>query len=321
MATSYTLLLTDADKLVRKTTATDGTIVVPTNATVPFPIGTRVDFDIEISGTLTFSPSGGVTINSKGNVLVITGPHATAHMEKIATDTWFLWGTEHASNMTFTPAGTIASTTVQAAIEEVSTEAGTTWDLIVDENGTSFSNWTNSAWTGNSIASNGTEFFSASGNRQAALTSGGGLLGPIVVYQAEVQFVAFTGANTYVGIGLISRSPTENNNFCVGIDLRSNIGDGTGARIGVGEFQQYGNTVNMVIPTINTAQWYTLRGYRVGTSVALYLDGTHRGTFEDNNADGYGSPKRIDTIGIFSSVGSVKWRNIKAWVPSTDLPA
>ena len=89
---SYTLALTDADKLVEMNVATANNLTIPLNSTVAFPIGTKIDIVQYGAGQTTFVPISGVTIRSANSWLKMNARYGAATLTKIATDEWYLWG-------------------------------------------------------------------------------------------------------------------------------------------------------------------------------------------------------------------------------------
>lgn len=89
--TTYTLVLTDAGKMVTLTNASAITLTIPTNASVAFPVNTRIDLLQYGAGQVTVGGAG-VTINSSGAKLKLTGQFSGASLWKKATDTWVLIG-------------------------------------------------------------------------------------------------------------------------------------------------------------------------------------------------------------------------------------
>lgn len=89
---SYTLVLTDADKLVEMNVATANNLTIPLNSTVAFPIGTKIDIVQYGAGQTTFVPISGVTIRSSNSWLKMNARYGAATLTKIATDEWYLWG-------------------------------------------------------------------------------------------------------------------------------------------------------------------------------------------------------------------------------------
>lgn len=90
--TSYTLALTDVDKLVSMTNAAANELTVPPNSTVAFEVGTVLLVAQLGTGTTTIVAGSGVTIHSRGSALNLGGQYAVAQLVKLATDTWLLCG-------------------------------------------------------------------------------------------------------------------------------------------------------------------------------------------------------------------------------------
>lgn len=89
--TTYTLLLTDASKLVILTNAAPIALTIPTNGTVAFPVGTQIDFIQGGAGKVTFSGAG-TTINSIGGFKSISAQWVGVSLIQTATDVWSLVG-------------------------------------------------------------------------------------------------------------------------------------------------------------------------------------------------------------------------------------
>lgn len=89
---SYTLVLTDADKLVEMNKATANNLTVPLNSSVAFPTGTQLLISQYGAGQTTVVATGGVTIRSSGGKLKLAAQYAGATLIKIATDEWYLFG-------------------------------------------------------------------------------------------------------------------------------------------------------------------------------------------------------------------------------------
>jgi hypothetical protein len=90
--TTYTLTLTDAQKLVTLSNASGITLTVPTNATVAFTIGDQVNLMQLGAGQVTVAASAGVTVSSQGAKLKLNGQYATGTLVKVATDSWVFIG-------------------------------------------------------------------------------------------------------------------------------------------------------------------------------------------------------------------------------------
>lgn len=89
--TSYTLVLSDAFKLVAMNNSSANTITVPPNSSVAFPIGTRIDLSQDGTGQTTIVADSGVTIRTP-ETLKLRKQWAKATLIKRATDTWDLEG-------------------------------------------------------------------------------------------------------------------------------------------------------------------------------------------------------------------------------------
>ena len=90
--TTYTLVLTDAGKMVTCSNASAITLTVPPNADVAFPTNTRIDLLQYGAGQVTVAAGSGVTIYSKGSALKLSAQYAGATLWKKATNTWVLVG-------------------------------------------------------------------------------------------------------------------------------------------------------------------------------------------------------------------------------------
>lgn len=88
--TSYTLVISDAGKLITLDNGAAITLTVPTNASVAFPIGTHIDLAQLGAGQVTIGGSG-VTFRAK-NGQKLSGQYAGASIVKIGTDTWLCVG-------------------------------------------------------------------------------------------------------------------------------------------------------------------------------------------------------------------------------------
>lgn len=90
--TTYTLVLTDAGKMVTMTNASSNTLTVPPNADVAFPVNTRIDVIQYGAGQTTIAEGSGVTIYSSGSKKKISGQYSGVSLWKKATNTWVLIG-------------------------------------------------------------------------------------------------------------------------------------------------------------------------------------------------------------------------------------
>ena len=89
---SYTLALTDADKLVEMNVSTANNLTVPLNSSVAFAIGTKIDLSQYGAGQTTVVATSGVTVRSAGGALKLSVQYSGGSLVKIATDEWYLFG-------------------------------------------------------------------------------------------------------------------------------------------------------------------------------------------------------------------------------------
>ena len=90
--TTYTLVLTDATKLVTCTNGSAIAMTVPPNSGVAFPTGTQLKVAQLGAGTVTITAGGGVTILSLASDVTISGQNGVVELIKTATNTWLLFG-------------------------------------------------------------------------------------------------------------------------------------------------------------------------------------------------------------------------------------
>jgi hypothetical protein len=90
--TTYTLVLSDAGKLVSMNNSASNTLTVPLNASVAFSIGTVVNIVSLGVGQTTIAAASGVTIYSYGSKTKLTGRYSQAALIKRTTDSWVLAG-------------------------------------------------------------------------------------------------------------------------------------------------------------------------------------------------------------------------------------
>ena len=90
--TSYTLALSDRDKIVELNNASAITLTVPPAGTTDFPVGSSITIVQTGAGQVTVTPGGGmVTINGNPG-LKLSGQWAAAVLVKRSTNTWLLMG-------------------------------------------------------------------------------------------------------------------------------------------------------------------------------------------------------------------------------------
>lgn len=90
--TDYTLVLGDANSVIRINSASARLVTVPPNSSVAFPTGTIIEIVRVGAGTVTLVPGSGVTVNSENGMLAVAAQYAEVSLLKVATDTWSLVG-------------------------------------------------------------------------------------------------------------------------------------------------------------------------------------------------------------------------------------
>ena len=90
--TTYTLVLSDRNKMITLDNASAITVTVPPNSSVAFPTGTQILLYQKGAGQVTVSAGTGVTVNSSDTELKTYGQYAVIGLVKIATDEWVLTG-------------------------------------------------------------------------------------------------------------------------------------------------------------------------------------------------------------------------------------
>lgn len=129
--TTYTLVLADApDVVVSLSNAAAITLTVPENATVAIPVGSYITIWQKGAGQVEVVGAGAATIElPAGASAFLRAENSFATLYKSATDTWQLFGDLEATgilidaaNVSNTPAGGIAATDVQAALNELDTD-------------------------------------------------------------------------------------------------------------------------------------------------------------------------------------------------------
>lgn len=88
---TYTLVLSDAGKMVEMNDATPSNLLVPLNSALSFPIGTQILFSQAGAGAVTLKFTGG-TLLSEGGKLTTVGQYAMATIIKKSADVWYVSG-------------------------------------------------------------------------------------------------------------------------------------------------------------------------------------------------------------------------------------
>jgi hypothetical protein len=91
--TTYTLVLTDANKIVTLSNASGITLTVPPNSSVAFPTTTVVQLLQLGAGQVTVAGGVGVTVDKCATfTLKLLEQYAEASLVKVGTDSWVLTG-------------------------------------------------------------------------------------------------------------------------------------------------------------------------------------------------------------------------------------
>ena len=89
---SYTLVLSDKDKLIEMNSSSGNTLTVPLNSSQAFPVGSQINILQTGTGQTTITPvSGGVTINATPG-LKLRAQWSSATLIKRAENVWVLAG-------------------------------------------------------------------------------------------------------------------------------------------------------------------------------------------------------------------------------------
>jgi hypothetical protein len=89
---SYTLVLSDADKLVEMNVGSANNLTIPLNSSVAFPTGTQILLAQYGAGQTTIVATSGVAIRSNGAKLKLNAQYSGATLVKIAENEWYLFG-------------------------------------------------------------------------------------------------------------------------------------------------------------------------------------------------------------------------------------
>jgi hypothetical protein len=90
-AASYTLVLSDKDKLVEIDNGSANNLTIPLNSSVEFPVGTQISILQTGAGTTTLVPTSGVTLNATPG-LILRARWSSVTLIKRATNTWVAIG-------------------------------------------------------------------------------------------------------------------------------------------------------------------------------------------------------------------------------------
>jgi hypothetical protein len=89
---SYTLVLSDAGKIVETNSSSANTITIPLNSSVAFAIGTEITIMQYGSGQTTINVASGVTLRSNLSYTKIGGQYTGVTLLKVGTNEWYIIG-------------------------------------------------------------------------------------------------------------------------------------------------------------------------------------------------------------------------------------
>jgi flagellar basal body rod protein FlgF len=90
-ATSYTLALTDAGKLITFT-GDAATVTIPTNASVALAVGDQINIAQLGTAQITIGTAGGVSLVSAGSKTKTNGQYAVVTVVQYTANSWLLLG-------------------------------------------------------------------------------------------------------------------------------------------------------------------------------------------------------------------------------------
>lgn len=184
--------------------------------------------------------------------------------------------------------------------------SGAEWNQVVSQAGTTFTGFTAATGT---WSSNGTEIIQTDTTatwRRAKYDTLVALGFPWII-EAEMFHVSVAGSERRAGIGI-----TDGTNIN---GLTAQVKVGTGVIVD----QDNTQTFRTLSTTINDSTWYKLRLVMGNAWLSIYLDGTllantplmKYNAWDDN----------AEFVSLVSYNSSVKFRNLKTWVLSTNAPA
>jgi hypothetical protein len=89
---SYTLVLSDAGKIIEMNLAGANNLTVPLDSSVAYPIGTEIQVLQYGAGQTTIVATGGVTLRSKSGQLKIGNQYTGVTLVKVGTNEWYVIG-------------------------------------------------------------------------------------------------------------------------------------------------------------------------------------------------------------------------------------
>jgi hypothetical protein len=183
---------------------------------------------------------------------------------------------------------------------------GSPWTLLVDENGSSFANWTQVSGTWGSAGGYIKQTNAGSSEYRAKYNTK--LPTGLIVFDADITIVSGVEGGSYYAALLAAWSGADSTSYASRVTL--NLGDQI-----LGDVDGYGN-IGSISTTITLNVEYHIRAIFNGEIVTVYKDGTLLHTFGNlryaNNANG----ANASYIGLMVYRTQSNFRNIKVWAPT-----
>lgn len=91
-SSTYTLQLSDVNKIIEMTSASANFVTIPNSSSVNFPLGSSINIIRFSESELTISPASGVTILSVNDSTSLESQYSGATLYKYLDNTWMLIG-------------------------------------------------------------------------------------------------------------------------------------------------------------------------------------------------------------------------------------
>lgn len=186
------------------------------------------------------------------------------------------------------------------------------WELVIDEDGSSFANWSGIAGTWSSSGGNIQNTDNAAAVKAAYLTTPKVPLAHCVI-DFEIQFPT-SGQGTapnYAGIypGMPNSIVTDQTT----IRLQRDATPANSLILITPNDTAAAKTLSV---TIALDTWYAVRVVISGGAVSFYLDGTLVGSIATSRVPPAASNSDITYLGLTTYSAAAFWRNIKVWTPT-----
>ncbi|MDH5315290.1 MAG: DUF1080 domain-containing protein, partial [Gemmatimonadota bacterium] len=202
---------------------------------------------------------------------------------------------------------------VDVTIAASGTGGGVDWNLDVDEDGSTFTNWTGVAGTWSSTGTVIQNTDTAAANKHARYNTALPLGFPFIV-EADLQITGGSGSDRNAGLLFLYDGATDPPTGAAMVVLKGDSSSGTQVRC----FRANQETILEQSQSFTYNTWYTLRVVCNGRTFSVYLDGAFLLTAGGANIASQGNQ---GYVGLATYGASAEWRNIKTWTLSTGTPA